>query len=257
MTAHPSRSSKNPPKRGAEPARRIDPVIPPEARHTERRIAGILRRLLAAAHPTCLDERFLKGYAEVQRLFSKYQREILIASPHKVTCGPDCGTCCNHWPEDTYSFEVQIIADYLKKARPGEINRITHSLREDMACLDRIKTAVRKRLLDPRERAALGDIDPYDVALSSFYRFNRPCPLLDKNGSCSIYPIRPFTCRVYVSFSPPEYCRPGRILGEKAMTYLLDLEKDASELFDRLHFMYDVFDGDTGLRSMLYRALTK
>jgi Fe-S-cluster containining protein len=257
MTARPLRTSKTFPKRSTARARRSDPAVPAAAKRIEKDIAGILRRLVAAAHPTCLDKKFVDGYTKVLNLFAAYQREVLEAYPHMVSCNDKCGTCCNHWPEDTYSFEVQIIADYLKKNRPGDINRITETLREDMACLDRIKTAVRKRLLDPHERAALGDIDPYDVALSSFYRFNRPCPLLDKNGSCSIYPIRPFTCRVYVSFSPPEYCRPGRILGDKVMTYLLDLEKDASELFDRLHFMYDVFDGETWLRAMLYKVLTK
>jgi hypothetical protein len=60
-----------------------------------------------------------------------------------------------------------------------------------------------------------------------------------------------------VNFSSPDLCRPDNILGDKAMTYLLDLEKDASELFDKLHFMYDVFDGETGLRAMLYKALTR
>ncbi len=257
MTVPVPRSSKSSLRRSAGPARRTDPAVPSSAKRIERKIAEILRLLAASRYPTCLDKRFVGGYAQVQNLFSAYQREVLKAYPHRVTCREKCGVCCNHWPEDTYSFEVQIIAEYLKKHRPAEINRITKTLREDMACLKRIRTAVRKRLLDPCERAALGDIDPYDVALSSFYRFNRPCPLLDKNGSCSIYPIRPFTCRVYVSFSPPQYCRPGRILGDKAMTYLLDLEKDASELFDRLHFMYDEFDGDTSLRSMLYRALTR
>jgi Fe-S-cluster containining protein len=238
-------------------AQRTNPVVPPSARIIESKIVSILKQLLKRPHRTCLDKGFRSGYAKALEFFSAYQSDVLSAYPLTVTCKKGCGVCCNHWPEDTYSFEVRIIAEYLKKRRPGDINHITDMLREDMACLDRIKTAVRKRLLAPRERAALGDIDPYDVALSSFYRFNRHCPLLDKNGSCSIYPIRPFTCRVYVSFSSPKYCRPGRILGDKAMTYLLDLEKDASELFDRLHFMYDVFDGDTSLRSMLYKALTK
>lgn len=194
---------------------------------------------------------------EILNLFSRYQQEVLAAYPLKVRCGKNCGICCNHWPEDTYSFEVLIIADYLKKHRPADIGRITKTLQYDIECLDRIQKAVAARLSDPKERAALGDIDPYDVALSSFYRFNRPCPLLDKNGSCSIYPIRPFTCRVYVSFSRPRYCNPGRILGDSSLTYLLDLEKDASVLFDRLHFMYDEFDGETGLRAMLWKCLRK
>jgi Fe-S-cluster containining protein len=238
-------------------AKRADPVVPPFARKIEKEIVSILKQLLKQAFPSCLDKEFRSAYAKALGLFSLYQGEVLAAYPRTVTCKKGCGVCCNHWPEDTYSFEVLLIADHLKKYRPDEIDRMAKILKGDIQCLDRIKRAVKERLSVPAERAALGDIDPYDVALSSFYQLNRPCPLLGKNGSCTIYSIRPFTCRVYVSFSSPDLCRPESILGEKAMTYLLDLEKDTSELFDKLHFMYDVFDGETGLRAMLYRALTR
>jgi Fe-S-cluster containining protein len=237
--------------------KRADPVVPPSAQKIEKEIVSILKQLLKQAWPSCLDKEFRSAYAKALGLFSLYQREVLAAHPLAATCKKGCGVCCNHWPEDTYSFEVLRIADHLKKHRPGDIVRITKTLRDDVECLDRIKRAVKERLRDPSERAALGDIDPYDVALTSFYQFNRPCPLLDNNGSCTVYSIRPFTCRVYVNFSSPDLCRPDNILGDKAMTYLLDLEKDASELFDKLHFMYDVFDGETGLRAMLYKALTR
>ena len=238
-------------------AKKADPVVPYSARKIEKEIVSVLKQLLKQAHPSCLDKRFRSAYAKALALFSRYQREVLAAYPLAATCKKGCGVCCSHWPEDTYSFEALLIADHIKKNRPDEIDRIAKTLKGDRQCLDRIKRAVEERLKDPSERAALGDIDPYDVALTSFYQFNRPCPLLDKNGSCSIYAIRPFTCRVYVSFSSLDLCRPDNILGDKAMTYLLDLEKDTSELFDRLHFMYDVFDGETGLRAMLYKALTR
>jgi hypothetical protein len=60
-----------------------------------------------------------------------------------------------------------------------------------------------------------------------------------------------------VSFSHPRYCRPENINDGKAETYLLDLEKDASDLFDELHFMYDECEGETGLRSMMLKLLSK
>jgi Fe-S-cluster containining protein len=241
----------------ADRVKKTDPVVPYSAQKIEKEIVSVLKQLLKQASPSCLDKEFRDAYKKTLELFSLYQREVLAVYPLAVTCNNGCGVCCNHWPEDTYSFEMLLIADHLKKHRPAEIDRIVKTLRGDVQCLDRIKRAVEERLKDPAERAALGGIDPYDVALSSFYQMNRPCPLLDINGSCTVYSIRPFTCRVYVSFSSPDLCRPDNILGDKAMTYLLDLEKDTSELFDRLHFMYDVFDGETGLRAMLYKALTE
>ncbi len=236
--------------------KRTGPAVPPAAKIVEDEIVSILTRLVTRPHPSCLDKEFRSGYSRVLDLFATYQENVLAAYPLAASCKKGCGICCNHWPEDTYSFEVEIIADHLRTHRPREIDRIVELLKVDVRCLQNIKRTVEARFKGQAEREALAGIDLYDVALSSFYQFNRPCPLLDKNGSCTIYAIRPFTCRVYVSFSSPYLCGPECILGEKAMTYLLDLEKDASELFDRLHFAYDVFDGDTSLRSMLCKALT-
>lgn len=250
-----SRATQRPRKRLTQPTARIDPCVPSEARRIERKIATLLGKLISAGYPSCLDKRFVAAYDEIRRLFALYQAEVLAVYPHKVSCGASCGVCCNHWPEDTYSFEIQIIADLIRRERPLEIKKICAVLRGDIDRLAVIKSAVDKQFLNASRRKELGDIDPYDVALSSFYQFNRACPLLGKDGSCSIYAIRPFTCRVYVSFSPPEFCRPDNILGSEARTYLLDLENDTSELFDQLHFMYDIFDGDTSMRSMLHRAL--
>jgi Fe-S-cluster containining protein len=248
-------AAKRPRSRTKKPIPKADPSIPPEARRVERKIATMLRKLISAGYPSCLDKRFVAAYDEIRRLFALYQTEVLAAYPHRVSCGASCGICCNHWPEDTYSFEIQIIADSIRRERPSEIKKICAVLRGDIDRLAAIKNAVDKQFSNASRRKELGDIDPYDVVLSSFYQFNRACPLLGKDGSCSIYAIRPFTCRVYVSFSPPELCRPDNILGSKARTYLLDLENDTSELFDQLHFMYDIFDGDTSMRSMLCRAL--
>ena len=250
-------SGGSPRARGAQtkPVSRKDLTVPLAARRIEKKIASILRGLITSEFPSCTDKRFVAAYGEVHRLFARYQREVLAAYPRRVTCGRACGVCCNHWPEDTYSFEVLAIADYLHRRRPGHIPAIRAGLRKDMDCLARIQQTFEKRLSDPNEKKRLDGIDPYDVVLSTFYQFNRPCPLLDKNGSCGIYRIRPFTCRVYVSFSSPDLCKPDSILGDDALTYLLDLDNCTTELFDRIHFMYDVFDGDTSMRSMLYRAL--
>jgi Fe-S-cluster containining protein len=232
------------------------PKAPALARGFEKRIIEILQRLIKRSHPSCIDQQFRSEYDKALLLFSRYQDAVLSHYTLKMTCRPGCGVCCYHWPEDTYSFEVRFIASYLKHHRKSELKTITDRLREDIAYLEKTRRTVKYRLSDPAEKAVLGDFDPYDLVLSSFYRCKRPCPLLTKDGLCSIHPIRPFACRVYISFSAKEYCRPSRILSDKALTYLLDLEQDASDLFDRLHFMYDIFDGDTSFRSMLYKALT-
>ncbi len=243
------------PRTGTGAANRTDPLVPPAAREIEREMVSILGRLLKHPSPSCLDKEFVVGYKRVLSLFSSYQGAVLAAYPLPVTCTKGCGVCCNHWPEDTYSFEVLSIAYALRRTRSRDIGPIRAALREDIDSLADLKRIVGKKFDDPAPRGEYGDIDPYDLVLSSFYQLNRPCPLLGADGSCSIYAIRPLTCRVYISFSSPALCAPDAILGEEAMTYLLDLEKDTSDLFDSLHFAYDIFDGDTSLRSMLFKAL--
>jgi len=249
MTSNPNSVAKN------KPVMPPQPVANAKAAAIEKKITIILKRLIKKAYASCTDTPFRADYEKAMEFFQDYQSITLQDYPLKVTCGPQCGVCCFHWAEDTYSFEVQYIADYLRKNRKSEIKTICKTLNDDIACLKKIRATVDKKLKDPKEKAALGDADPYDLVLSSFYRFKRPCPLLTKDGSCSIHPIRPLTCRVYISFSAKQYCRPSRIVSDKALTYLLDLEQDASDLFDELHFMYDVFDGDTSFRSMLHNAL--
>jgi Fe-S-cluster containining protein len=231
------------------------PTASTKAKSFEKQANTLLKKLFKNAYPSCLSSSFRIEYEAVLKLFSHYQNTVLSSYPLPLTCGPCCGICCYHWPEDTYSFEVRHIADYLKKHRSKEIKKIVSTLKEDISCLQNIQDAVDRKFSVKKNRKALGDADPYDLVLSSFYQFKRPCVLLGKDGSCSIYPIRPLTCRVYISFSPKQYCLPSRIASDKALTCLLDFEEDTSELFNQLHFMYDTFDGDTSFRSMLYKAL--
>lgn len=47
--------------------------------------------------------------------------------------------------------------------------------------------------------------------LKSFLRRSRQqmdnCPFIDDNGSCSIYPLRPLSCRALLSTKQPHYCQ--------------------------------------------------
>jgi Fe-S-cluster containining protein len=57
--------------------------------------------------------------------------------------------------------------------------------------------------------------DPFDKyasaefmkAVLSYLKLDIPCPFLDDDGSCSIYPVRPLVCASLVVTSPPEYCK--------------------------------------------------
>ena len=230
-------------------------VVPPNARPIQQVIINRLKKLVARGYSSCLCKGFKSEYVRILGLFEKYQHTVIQAGPHTPSCKKGCGICCYHYAEDVYSFEVEIIAEHLRMHRENEIPTIIKVLESDEIWRARIKSAVTRAMGKSRYARGLKDSDPYDIVLSGFYQLKRPCPLLDKDGSCSIYSVRPLTCRIYVSFSHPRYCKPENINEGKAATYLLDLEKGASDLFDALHFMYDEAQGDTGLRSMLLKRL--
>jgi Fe-S-cluster containining protein len=231
--------------------------VPKPAIRLQDAVIGRLRKLIKKGYSSSLSQGFGREYANILKLFGDYQQEVLKANSYTVTCKEGCGVCCCHWAEDVYSFEARTIVDFLKKNHLPRLKTIVSRLQRDVAWLNKIHHAVRTAKGLESGGACSADIDPYDIALSSFYQLRRPCPLLGSDMACTVYPIRPLTCRIYVSFSPARFCLPQNILGGKAMTYLLDLEKGAMELFDTLHFMYDECDGDTGLRSMLLKLLSR
>jgi Fe-S-cluster containining protein len=231
--------------------------VPRPALDLQKTIMARLKKLIARRYKSSLCKGFKAEYARILGLFEEYQHEVIKAGPYTMTCKKGCGTCCYHWAEDVYSFEGKILSEHIRKNRGPEIPSIITALKQDALWRERIKSAVTESMKNSYYKKTLGTTDPYDIVLSGFYQLKRPCPLRGKDGSCSVYAIRPLTCRIYVSFSHPRYCRPENINDGKAETYLLDLEKDDSDLFDELHFMYDECEGETGLRSMMLKLLSK
>ena len=75
--------------------------------------------------------------------------------------------------------------------------------------------------------------------------------LLDERGACSIYPVRPMSCRSYLSFSDPLLCDPDTIYYNEVLTCLCTLEQEADEVLEKLHERYDHCELDTSLRTLL------
>jgi len=218
------------------------------ARQTHARIVQVLRGLLTARHRSPLDPAFAAAYREFIALFEQYQRELLESEHRVPSCGPGCTACCGHWVEDVNSFEVEMIAERLRRRHPECVAAIVAACRRDMAAMEGLD----------RDMGAAGGGEPLDRVdrlLNAFYALRRPCPLLTGERLCLVYDVRPLTCRVYYSFSPPSRCDPGCADEGDVPTCLVDLEESASALLDELHGRYDRFDNDTSLRSVLVACL--
>ncbi len=98
----------------------------------------------------------------------------------KIDCKKGCSWCC-HQPIFATGHEMLFVWEFMKLNFSEE----------------NIKSTVQRAFDNYQKRGRLGEKE----LLSS----KQACPLL-KNGSCSVYPARPLTCRIYLSMSEPS-CR--------------------------------------------------
>ena len=229
--------------------------VPPDARITHEKIYERLTVLSESRVRSCLEPEFKRAWKEITDLIHGYQREIAAASHLAISCGRGCAACCCHWVEDVNSFEAELIAEHIKVRFPEKMPMILARCRRDEETLQGLNEIVEAKLDECHSRGSLGDADPVDVLLASFHRLQIPCPLLERNA-CLVYPFRPLTCRMYVSFSAPSQCGHDHADDEDIPTYLFDLEENTDAIIDALHFKFLKFENDTGLRSLLVKYLS-
>jgi Fe-S-cluster containining protein len=226
------------------------------ARQIMHRIVEKLSALEQLECSSPFDRRFQLLFGEVVGLVERYQEAMVAPSGYTVSCTRGCNSCCCHLVEDVNSFEAAIITDFLRTTIPERIPGILKRCESDCRELERLEKLVVLKLREHDVTPAGPLVDPIDLLLSVFYQMRRPCPLLSEDGSCSIYEVRPLTCRIYVSFSDPLRCDPEYINSSVVPTCLIDLSEAANGVLDSLHFRYVQFDGDTGLRSLLVKYLS-
>jgi Fe-S-cluster containining protein len=236
----------------ANPRKLLD--VPETARTIQRTLIERLGSLLSSGAESCLDEPFRRSWENILSLLEGYQRAIIDPSGMTASCRKGCAVCCCHWVEDVNSFEAEIIVDYLKKNHGARIPGIVEKCRSDNGRFGRLNAIVKHKLSSVKSTLKQ-EIDGTDLLLASFYQLGIECPLLD-NGGCMIYPVRPVTCRMYVSFSDPARCTPESINEGETPTYLFDPEEEVDRLIDQLHVKFMKFQGDTGLRSLLEKYLS-
>jgi Fe-S-cluster containining protein len=230
--------------------------VPPAARSVQKKIRADLERLAAGNHDSPLDPEFLKSWRAIAALVDQYQSLIAETSVVRRSCTEGCAACCCHWVEDVNSFEAELLASFVKTRHPQKVSRILDRCRQDETRLKQLNEVVEEKLAAVHGRQDRAGIDSVDLLLAAFYQLRLPCPLL-YDGACIAYPVRPLTCRMYVSFSHPSRCDPDYINTGDIPTYLFDLEEEADSLIDKLHFRFLKFENDTGLRSLLLKYLSE
>lgn len=132
-----------------------------------------------------------------------------------ITCSKGCNHCC-HYPVLASIFEGITIYRWLSE------NHLW-------------TTSLRSKLADFVEQIQ-------GLSLEVWLLSAQPCPLLTKEGACSVYPVRPFSCRVTYSIGDPHYCHPHRLgdsTGILPKNGLFEaLEREESELLRQHHLQH-------------------
>lgn len=158
------------------------------------------------------------------------EKELAKGEP-PPPCRSGCSACCSE-PVQATTLEARKI-----------VKRVATMPKEDQ---ERIVAAV----VDTTERLVKSGLHKLAHPPALRYRALRlPCPLLAPDGTCSVYDIRPMSCRVHYAKANPEACadpklRPTQqyayfpIISLEAMFMLGSTEWD--HLIFRLH--YALFD---------------
>jgi len=142
-----------------------------------------------------------KGKFNVE--FTKWYREILSLSTEfinfseaitgiKNSCYQGCEKCCNQAIE-VYGFEVIPIITYLEQEKK------THILKKAIE----YSNIIEERLLN-KPIQDLEDLELFNYK-NAYKQEKLPCIFL-KEGSCSIYPVRPICCSIYYSYGDNDKC---------------------------------------------------
>ncbi|GET32861.1 hypothetical protein PbJCM13498_17240 [Prolixibacter bellariivorans] len=111
-------------------------------------------------------------YSVIDSLLDAFQHKV-VASGARIDCRLGCSWCC-HQQVLVMPAEMLLIVDFIEKNFDKET-----------------KGAILRRAVDKDENVK--KLSPEKVLLAKI-----PCPLL-RDGSCSVYQVRPMACRIYLS----------------------------------------------------------
>jgi Fe-S-cluster containining protein len=192
---------------------------------------------------------------EYHRLFSEYLDAVLPQQPRPIQCRPACGNCCHHYPMSVEPFELLTLYGDLRgrndlldimeacQVRSSLFSRMFESRRTE---------AEKGEIADGEGQGSQMDLDDYaeDKALHDYFAAWKPCPFSDKAGDCTVYPLRPVSCRMCFSETDPKFCTPEHLQtpeNDSYIVYLPDSIEDAvygiSEHYSLLELPESYFGG--------------
>ena len=154
---------------------------------------------------------------EYHRLFAEYLDAVLPQQPRPIQCRPACGNCCHHYPMSVEPFELVTL--YCDLRGRNDLLDIMEACQVRSSLFSKFFEARRAEGAVPDQM----DLDDYaeDKALHDYFSAWNPCPFSDKKGDCTVYPLRPVSCRMYFSETHPKFCVPEYLQTEKNESFVV------------------------------------
>ncbi len=229
-------------------------VVTESALKLQISMEDILSRLVNRTELSLYDDEFYSNFRRFLDLYDRFLMELIYASAVNVVCSAGCSTCCCHWVEDVSSLEGAVIGRYLMENHPDMIDSVISSFRRDEEVFYSLCGLVDEKISEFTSDS--DEIpDKYEILLSCFYQLERPCALLDDNGRCVVYPVRPLSCRDYINLRNSAACLPDNINEVESSTLIMYSPDSVIQLLEKLNSRFDECSGDTSLRSLLLNFL--
>jgi len=149
-------------------------------------------------------------------------REMEKAHGSCMKCEPHCSDCC-HAIFGLFLVEAGVLKEHFDRLDDEEKRAALSRCEEAEKSLERLQNMLRAHEGDPQMQAYL------------MSRERIPCPLLNGNQECILYPYRPITCRVYGI--------PTKIQGKARVCWKTEFKKDER---------YPIFDLDGVYRDLFF-----
>lgn len=178
-----------------------------------------------AARKNMNPQEWISFSEKLDTMLDELQAITLSDDNSVIDCKAGCSFCCNHWVEDVYFFESLSIINYLKENASG--NK-----------LEEIRETAQKSECEFLEiYESESHIDEVTL-LNRFYDKQIACPLLNDDGKCIVYEVRPLTCRSFFSESAEKHCNPQTRNRDAEGTYMVTPGDEIETKLDELHLAY-------------------
>lgn len=132
--------------------------------------------------------------AQMRPVNEWFDAQLEAQKPDTITCKASCSACCRQLTTLTIAEAAAIYAKHRDL-----VESLIPRLEEENAAID---DALARLGFDPQ---TVGLDQALHALRDEWWRLQRPCVLL-KDGLCSVYEVRPMSCRSYFSRDEPERC---------------------------------------------------